>query len=441
MRTAVGTAIAFVTVGCAQIPPWQGPPTLPLELSVPPNARLSQVWQAEGIQPYTCLTVSGGAVAWVPGEPSANLRKTFGANAGRQDGWTWTTVDGARYLGRVAATANSDNSPAYLIVTGSPGGSESARRVRYIQRVVTRPADPPRETCDPTHVGNSTFGHFIAIDYVYEEIIGFLPGGCGDFRQACCQGTVIQGNLPVTIYYCHTGLDCDRNSCVPSKTPPPPPCGGLGQSCCKDPDYYDQSYDFCTDFNTTTCFPWLGDHGTCEPCGRIGQAACLGGKTCHEGVARNNSCVACGGVGQPCCSNGCPVSGTCSAEVGFTCVGCGDEGQPVCGNGTCNGDLHPNLGSRRVACTASCGHSHQLACATQYPVAGGVSWRYRCYDRSKLFAGPGPAIPENCMCVPNTTNDQQEDVSDNSGLCVSSDPPAPDRPDPPDCEEKGCSGG
>ena len=103
--------------------------------------------------------------------------------------------------------------------------------------------------------------------------------------------------------------------------------------------------------------------------------------------------------------------------------------------------ITPRLSRSLRCCLEPIRPSHQLACATQYPVAGGVSWRYRCYDHSKLFAGPGPAIPENCTCVPNTTNDQEEDVSDNSGLCVSSDPPAPDRPDPPDCEEKGCSGG
>jgi hypothetical protein len=441
MLLGIASCAAVLSLtGCAELQLWQRPPTLPYQMSVPPNAKLSQVWRAEGVQQYSCLKTSAGSVEWVPGAPRSNLRERSGASVGRQDGWTWSTPDSAMLIGRVVESVQADTGPAYLVVTGSPATSIAAQRTRYIQRVVTAPAEvPTRESCNLAQVGAVVFNNFKAFDYIYEESIAYLPGGCGDLRQSCCQGTFVEGNLPRTIDYCHAGLDCAGGVCVPTTTPPPPPCGDIGQSCCKDVDYLDPNFDSCNNASTTVCFPWLGDHGTCEACGLIGQAACGNGRVCGEGVARNSLCVACGKAGQPCCASGCEGGGVCSAEAGFTCAVCGGEGQPVCGDGTCSGDLHPNLSGERVTCTASCGHTHQLACATQYPVSGGVSWRYRCFAHSKLFAGPGEPIPENCTCVPNTTSDNVEDVSDTSGLCISSNPPAPDRPDPPDCDSRDCS--
>ena len=156
--------------------------------------------------------------------------------------------------------------------------------------------------------------------------------GCGSYGLPCCESTVIYGNLPHTIYYCHDGWMCDGKKCVPGPPPPPPrPCGSVGQDCCPPGQAACASPD-------SLCLPWLGDKGTCVPCGRIGQAACLGGPQtifgrglCHEGVQRNNRCVACGAPGLPCCNNiDCSGGSICSSDGNFNCVGCGNEGGPPC---------------------------------------------------------------------------------------------------------------
>jgi hypothetical protein len=135
------------------------------------------------------------------------------------------------------------------------------------------------------------------------------------------------------------------------------------------------------------------------------------------------------------CNNHCCEWGVSVCASDGNCVGCGDEGQLPCAGMTCKRDLNLNLDmlSNRLICTASCGHAHQYACRTKYPVPDGVRSRYRCFNHSKLFA-TGPADPSNCLCLPNTINDVENDVSDNSGFCISTLPAPGDIADPPDCD-------
>jgi hypothetical protein len=139
------------------------------------------------------------------------------------------------------------------------------------------------------------------------------------------------------------------------------------------------------------------------------------------------------------CNNRCCAFGVRACASDGNCVGCGDEGQPLCGM-TCRGDLHLNIDmlSNRLLCTAFCGHYHQHACRTTYRVPGGVRSRYRCFNHSRLFA-TGPANPPNCLCVPNTINDRENDVSDDSGFCISTFPAPGDIADPPDCDGPDCT--
>ena len=143
------------------------------------------------------------------------------------------------------------------------------------------------------------------------------------------------------------------------------------------------------------------------------------------------------------CNDECCAYGVTSCSEDGTCVPCGREGQPACqgpAGPTCKGDLNLNIDmlSNQLVCTAFCGHHHQHACRTTYPVPGGVRSRYRCFKHSKLFA-TGPANPSNCVCVPNTENDVENDVSNNSGFCISTFPAAGDKADPPDCDGPDCS--
>ncbi len=140
------------------------------------------------------------------------------------------------------------------------------------------------------------------------------------------------------------------------------------------------------------------------------------------------------------CNNHCCAPGVSSCASNGNCVGCGDEGQSPCAGMTCHGDLHLNIDMRsnRLLCTGSCGHFHQNACRTTYPVPDGVRSRYRCFNHSKLFA-TGPADPSNCICLPNTINDREGDISDDSGFCISTFSAPGDIPDPPDCDNPDCT--
>lgn len=137
------------------------------------------------------------------------------------------------------------------------------------------------------------------------------------------------------------------------------------------------------------------------------------------------------------CNNQCCPWGVTACASDGNCFGCGDEGEPPCTGMKCKGNLNLNIDmlSNQLICTAQCGHAHQNACRTQYPVPDGVRSRYRCFNHSKLFA-TGPANPSNCVCVPNTTNDAENDVSDNSGFCISTFPAPGDIADPPDCDDE-----
>jgi hypothetical protein len=140
------------------------------------------------------------------------------------------------------------------------------------------------------------------------------------------------------------------------------------------------------------------------------------------------------------CNNHCCEAGVSVCSSDGNCVGCGDEGQSPCAGMTCQGNLHPNIDmlSNRLLCTAYCGHFHQYACRTKYPVPDGVRSRYRCFNHSKLFA-TGPADPSNCICMPNAINDRENDVSDDSGFCISTLPAPGDIADPPDCDGPDCT--
>ena len=137
------------------------------------------------------------------------------------------------------------------------------------------------------------------------------------------------------------------------------------------------------------------------------------------------------------CNNQCCEAGVSACAPNGDCVGCGDERQLPCAGMTCNPGLNVNLDllSNRLICTASCGHIHQYACRTKYPVPDGVRSRYRCFNHSRLFAS-GPADPSNCICVPNTINDVENDVSNDSGFCISTFPAPGDIADPPDCDNE-----
>lgn len=181
-------------------------------------------------------------------------------------------------------------------------------------------------------------------------------------------------------------------------------------------------------------------------CCKPGEVCTLDGCSPPNEVCNNRHCLGkclpdgCCPLGHIVCNNRCCELGIRACASDGNCVGCGGEGQIPCAKMTCKGDLHLNIDmlSNRLICTASCGHSHQPACRTTYPVPGGVRSRYRCFSHSMLSA-TGPANPSNCICVPNTINDRENDVSDNSGFCISTFPAPGDIADPPDCDEPGCS--
>jgi hypothetical protein len=83
---------------------------------------------------------------------------------------------------------------------------------------------------------------------------------------------------------------------VPDLTPAPdlapPPCGGLGQTCCKSPARVcTDAYNYCP-------------ATVCETCGGAGQVSCPGNRCQAPNRYQNGRCIAptCGIWGLPCCS-------------------------------------------------------------------------------------------------------------------------------------------
>jgi hypothetical protein len=135
--------------------------------------------------------------------------------------------------------------------------------------------------------------------------------------------------------------------------PPPPACGGDGQSVC-------QSGYCATGFGQSA-----RDH-LCHPCGQPGQVVCTDGVSdpCAPGldydlVNGDTVCRVCGGDGQPYCE----TTGTCSS--GLTtgndnlCHPCGGQDQPACsGDTTCASGLWVNPAGQ----CEPCGQEGQYEC-------------------------------------------------------------------------------
>jgi hypothetical protein len=313
---------------------------------------------------------------------------------------------------------------------------------------------------------------------------GWQSASCGALGKACCQSPF--QNVPAfgPLVSCEQGLGCDitTGKCVS-------PCGGPGKPCCDGPQtrapkwtadgriYSPNAWNMqemcekgACDRQTHRCFACGTQDGTpcCPPDASQATARCVGRYLeCEfnpEGFSVSGTCRACGSKGKPPCHWGCDMGldirnglcDICGGKLQLPCdngcksplrvqdgvcrsvpppLQCGDEGQIPCAEMTCKANLNLNIDmfSNRLICTASCGHVHQYACRTKYAVPDGVRSRYRCFDHSKLFA-TGPVDPSNCLCVPNTINDVENDVSDNSGFCISTFPAPGDIADPPDCD-------
>ena len=183
------------------------------------------------------------------------------------------------------------------------------------------------------------------------------------------------------------------------------------------------------------------DRAVCEgQCCRSGEV-CTADGCCPPNQVSNNRCCGlldrhtaegCCPPGRVICNNRCCLRGeTC---INNTCASaCGNEGEPPCANMTCHGNLHPhwNPNLREYRCTAFCGHAHQPACF--YPAPGDSKPKFRCFDHTMLY-GYGQSNLGSCMCVPNTYDDDETDVSV-EGYCVSANQKGGDIADPPDVDD------
>jgi hypothetical protein len=258
------------------------------------------------------------------------------------------------------------------------------------------------------------FARTSALDYVYSDLVRMIS------PRECCQTCL--GSVPCAdescrrqrLHHCTQkcgaevigGCDCPPGRVVCHSSRAVGECCRAGEACAED---------------------------GCSPPNQIcnGRGGCLG-KCLPSGCCPPHRIV--------CNDECCAYAVTACSEEG-TCVPCGREGQHPCpGEVPCKGDLHPNIDmlSNQLVCTAFCGHTHQHACRTTYPVPGGVRSRYRCFKHSRL-SGSGAANPSNCMCVHNSMNDQENDVSNDSGLCISAGGDGGDKADPPDCDGPECT--
>ncbi len=255
---------------------------------------------------------------------------------------------------------------------------------------------------------------------IYDENLGVVGGRYQGYCRLQCEHR----------YNCGTDRVCLWGECCPKEKVCGDVCCGQEEDCLKPGKCCPKSWlcgDICCEYPSRCTID-----GCCPP----DRAACHN-RCCGPG--EKCTIEGCCPVGRAVCNNHCCNPG--EDCINNACLPCGSsEGQAPCADGTCHGGLHLNIDmlSNRLLCTASCGNSHQHACRTTYRVPGGVRSRYRCFNHSRLFA-TGPANPSNCVCVPNTINDRENDVSDDSGFCISTFPAPGDIADPPDCDGPDCT--
>jgi len=132
------------------------PDTVPAALTPAADQNLYEVFDAEGVQIYSCNANSTGA-AWVFVAPRADLLNDGGQQIGTHyAGPTWEANDGSTVVGAKQAGVTVDATAVpWLLLTAKSHGTIDGRfsDVSTIQRLETAGGNAPSTGCDASHVG------------------------------------------------------------------------------------------------------------------------------------------------------------------------------------------------------------------------------------------------------------------------------------------------
>lgn len=254
---------------------------------------------------------------------------------------------------------------------------------------------------------------------------------CGAPGQVCCDGDFTgfsqkgyNGLLldpRERVESCDKGAFCDAHLAADGESwTGTRRCGACGSqqggSCCPPDVRYGLGRCFpdARSGRRLTCNdPWLGDQGTCVPCGRShGEIACASSFPCDDGlVAENGICVVCGVPGAPTCDRGEPCRGDDSVpgKPNWShCVAAGGLNQPCRKSGGCSN--HGLFCNEKKVCEP-CGDGGQRCCppGIDSPCQLARECRdgrcFACgYENMPVCAGGSPCPfsgePEGGMCRP-----------------------------------------
>jgi len=147
------------------------PDATPAALDPPPEATLTAMFAAKGVQIYTCAAPAPGvAPAWTLKAPHALLLKGGDAAGIHFVGPSWEALDGSLVVGsKVAAAPSPDPTaiPWLLLKAASNGGQGLFSDVTWVQRLDTEGGLAPTTGCDDPHVGTESLAPYRASYFFY----------------------------------------------------------------------------------------------------------------------------------------------------------------------------------------------------------------------------------------------------------------------------------
>ncbi len=134
-------------------------PSVPAALAVPADEVLAYLWDARGVQIYSCQPSAADRThfAWHFKAPEANLFDAHGRRRARHyDGPTWQAEDGSTVVGAVQARDPGPDPtaiPWLLLSAAKTSGQGILSGTVSIQRVATSGGNAPAAGCAPAQQG------------------------------------------------------------------------------------------------------------------------------------------------------------------------------------------------------------------------------------------------------------------------------------------------
>ena len=149
-------------------------PTVPTEIMVPDDHKLTLMAIAKGVQIYECAADTSGAMAWKLHAPRADLFDEAGTQIGIHFGGVdkglppgpyWESKDGSRvHAGKPANAPNQGSIPLLRLETADTSGTGVFSKVSFVHRLDTTGGVAPAGACT---AGKTTEVPYTAKYYFY----------------------------------------------------------------------------------------------------------------------------------------------------------------------------------------------------------------------------------------------------------------------------------